>query len=1046
MQINVWVRFTLFSLFSALILLLQQPASAQQTTSTSTTLQGTIADAQSKEALIQATVSIRGTVHKTTSDENGAFRLITNEKFPYTITVQYMGYKTKEVLVSEDRVAVFLEPDFNQLEDVVVVGYGTQKRTSITGAVGTVKLDQEIAGRPAVEIGQSLYGQLPGVQIISPSGKPGASAAIQVRGVNSVSAGTSPLIVIDGIPTPGYDLNLINNADVESIEVLKDASSSAIYGSRGANGVVLVTTKSGKSGQTKLNVNYVSGIQQVINHLDVMDAAEYAQASIDAAQNGWIESGGDPNAPNTIAARGNYLFTWPQALENPASLPNTDWQDVIFRTAPINKLDLNVTGGGEKTSYLISGGLVKQKGIQLSSDYSKYTLALKTNTKVNNWLEIGSNINLAYDEGTEPFSRMTEWAVQYPAIYPVYSANGYLGSPSNETGFENYNAILFRPQNGHPLYRITDDIRQSRFNSLGTLFAQATILPGLSFKSAINYFYNRTDNKNYQARDHQLGPTFYTEGAMSVDQGRTASYILQNLLNFDRSFGKHNLSALLGTEYNYNDIYRTYQERRGYDNDLVHALSAGRTVFAAEDDIAKTSLISYFARANYGYAGKYLLSLSVRRDGSSRFAPNNKWGYFPAISGGWLISEEPFLKENKVISNLKIRASYGLTGNDRFDDYRWIGTISQERFALGNSLGTSYYPSSITNPNLRWERTKQINLGVDAGFINNRINLTADFYRSKSDGLLLDVPVPEVSGFTSIFKNIGEVENRGLELSLTTYNLTGGDFTWTTSFNIAHNKNKIVSLGPDNAPIIFSGSQFSGMEKINMVGQELFSFYGLQYLGVYKNQAEIDADPASYPSATPGDGRYADLNNDGVINANDRTILGSYNPDFTWGFTSNFTYKGLDLGLVFQGVHGVEIMDDNVHRSMLYHEGRNYNGALVNRWRSESEPGDGYHYKLTTVLDGFEKTPSSYWIFDGSYFRLKSLTVGYTFPKTLTDKIKLSSLRFYVNGQNLFTHKEAPVFDPENFSGEASDASRRGVSSNSFPSAKIYSIGVNVGL
>lgn len=999
------------------------------------------------EPLAGATVKIQNTSRGYVTDNDGKFSITTADATAtITVEISLVGYQTKTLVLKTNAATVItLIEVYAGLSDVVVVGYGTQKRTSITGAVGKVKIDNDISSRPNAEFGQALYGKVAGVQVISGNGKPGSSSSIQIRGVNSVSAGSAPLIVVDGIPTPNYDLNLINSADIESIEILKDAASSAIYGSRAANGVVLVTTKKGKAGQAKIELNYVTGIQQVIDKMEVMNSSEYAQASIDAAQAGWVQKGGDPNAPNTIDARGQYKYTWPTALDNPETLPNTDFQDVIYRSAPVNRLNLNITGGSEKSTFLLSGGYINQKGIALSSQYQKYSVSLKNVTKLYNWLEVGGMTTLSYDRETEPFSRMFEWAVQYPSIYPVYSANGYLGSPNNEPGFSNYNAILFRPQNGHPLYRIGDDIQRRRLNNIGNLYAQIKIIPGLSFKTAFNYYVNRTDNSNYQAVDHELGAAYYTQGIMTVDQTRIINYTYQNLLTYDKSFGEHSINALLGTEFNYNDLYYTLQERRGYDNDLLHSLSAGKTVFEATDNVAKTKLISYFGRLNYDYQNKYLLSASLRRDGSSRFAPNNKWGYFPAVSAGWVVSQENFFQDVTAVSNLKLRASYGLTGNDRFADYRWIGGIAQGRVAFGNTLGTSYYPSGITNPDLQWERTRQLDIGVELALYKNRIVVEADWYRSTSDGLLLDVPVPVVSGFTSVFQNKGKLENKGFEVNINTQNLTGA-FKWNSQINFSTNKNKILALGADNAPMIFTSAVASGMQKINVVGQPVFNFYGYQYGGVYTNQAEIDADPAHYPTATPGDGRYIDIDKNGVLNADDRTIIGNAVPDFIWGFTNNFSFKGFDLSVLFQGVQGGQLMDENVHRAMLYHEGRNYSKEMVNRWRSEAEPGDGYHYKLKVDLDGYEKTPSSYWLSDASYFRLKSLTLGYNIPDYILRSIKLSSARIYVNGTNLFTHKKSPVVDPEGFAGDASDATRRGVNGNSYPAAKVVSVGITVGL
>lgn len=989
------------------------------------------------------TVSVKGTSAATTTDDDGTYRIEVPTGGAVLLFTNVGFESVEQAINTQDRINVSMNATVSDLDEVVVVGYGTQQKRDLTGAVAGVKMDVEMSSRPMVEFGQALYGKVPGVQVISANGRPGTSSTVQVRGINSISAGSSPLIVVDGMPLSSYDLNMVNSADIESIDVLKDAASASIYGSRGANGVILVTTKKGKSGTPRVTVGYASSIQQVINKVDVMNSAEYAQAAIDAAQNGWIASGGDPNAPNTIEARGQYKYTWPEAFEHPETLPNTDWQDVIFRTAPMQKVDLNVTGGNERTTYLLSGAFIDQKGIVITSAYKKYALNLKVNSKVTDWLEIGGGLNINSDHEREPFNRTVEWAVQYPSVYPVFGADGYLGAPANTPGYENYDNILFRPINGHPFYRINDVITHKRFNNLGNLFAQVHILPELTFKSAFNYYYRRADNQNYQAIDHFLGTDNYTEGIMTVGQDNSANYTVQQLLNYDKYLGDHHLSGLLGFEFNKNEFYGTTQERRGYENDLIPSLSMGRTVFRAEDNATETTLISYFGRINYSFKGRYLLGASLRRDGSSRFAPQNKWGYFPSLSAGWVVTEEPFMRTVRSISNLKLRASFGYTGNDRFSDYLYLRPMNWERAAFGSHLDLSYYPSNLANTDLAWERTQQLNLGLEIGLFDNRIAMEADLYRSASDGLLLDVPLPSVIGFTSIFQNIGKLENRGVELNLNTRNLVG-DFSWSTQLNFSMNRNKVLALGKDGAQMVVNIRD--NMQLLNRIGEPIYNFYAYEYMGVYRNQAEIDADPASYPQATPGDGRYRDVNGDGRLTGDDRTLIGNSAPDFTYGITNDFRYRQFDLSVLFQGVQGNEVFDINFRRSKFYHEGRNYFAAVANRWRSEQEPGDGYHYKLNVNLGPYNQAASSYWIADGSFFRLKSLTLGYTLNPTVLEKVHLTSLRIYFNGQNLFTAKKSPLFDPENFNGTITDATSRGVSHSPYPSSKIYTFGVSIGL
>jgi len=432
-------------------------------------------------------------------------------------------------------------------------------------------------------------------------------------------------------------------------------------------------------------------------------------------------------------------------------------------------------------------------------------------------------------------------------------------------------------------------------------------------------------------------------------------------------------------------------------------------------------------------------------DGSSRFGPNTKWGSFYSLSGAWNVSGENFMKSQDVISNLKLKASYGVTGNDNFADYRWISKLTQARVALGNNLSTTYFPSNIENPDLEWEGTKQLNLGLEIGLLEGRLNIEGDVYFSKSDNLLLDNPVPSISGFTSAFTNNGEVKNKGVELNIRSINISNRKLSWDTFLNFSMNRNEVTQLGRNNAPMIFSLGSFGSMQKINKLGEPVFGFYGYQYDGVYMNQAEIDADPASYPSATPGDGRYKDVNGDGVLDSDDRTIIGNVEPDFTWGLTNNFTYENLDFSFSFQGVVGGEIYDDNAHRSLFYHEGRNYLTEVNGRWRSEQDPGDGHHFKVSVDVDGFEKTASSYWLNDGTYLRLKDVTIGYKLPKDIISSLGMSHARIFFNGVNLFTISDAPVFDPENFlNSNVSNALYRGVGGSAYPSTKTYSLGINV--
>lgn len=1009
------------------------------------TITGRVIDAETDEPLPGVNVVIVGTTIGTSTDVDGAYSITGLDAGVYSVQASFLGYASQiveDVTVEENEVTVLdfaLESSALGLDEVVVVGYGTIEKRHLTGSVGSIQMDESLASRPVVDFGEAMYGKVSGVQVMNPSGRPGESSRIQIRGVSSLSAGNEPLIVIDGVPLPGYDLNTINAQDIQSIEILKDASSAAIYGSRGANGVILVTTKAGIPGRSGFTVNYTFTNQQVLRKVDVMTGPEYAQAAIDAAQNAWIDSGGDPNAPNTIEARGEYKYTWPEALEHPETLWDTDFQDLIYRVAPMHKADLAFSGGTETSRYRVSAGILNQKGIVLKSDYQKYSLNMKADINPRKWLTVGGMINASYDQESVPHGNASQAAVQYPSIYPVYGNGGYLGGPNSVDGFENHYGILIRAFNAHPLHWLSDSDERHGISSAGNLFAEIEFLPGLKYRSSFNAFYTRSDRKYYAPANTGLA-TLRTASA-EASMSRVLNYTLENLITYNKSWNDHSISAVAGYEFNQSNNYSLSAERRGFDNDLVPYVGAGSIIFGADDGASTTALISVLSRINYNYRGKYLLSATYRRDGSSRFGPGKKWGNFPSVSVGWRVGDEGFMNSLGFLNNLMLRASYGLTGNDRFGAYRWISSMSQGRVAFGNNLFTTYYPSNIENPDLAWERTRQMNLGADLGLFDNRIYLEADFYKSESDGLLLDVPVPTTSGFDFIFRNIGALENTGVELALTTQNITG-PFYWSTNLTFGANRALITRLGPDNAPMILTRQN---MTIINQVGEKPFSFYAYQYDGVYMNQAEIDADPIDYGFAVhPGDGRYKDINGDGVLNADDRTIIGNAQPDFTWALSNQFEYRQFDLSFVLHGSVGGEVYFADNRRSLFNHEGRNYLAEVNNRWRSEEEPGDGYHYKLSVDIDGLEKDPSSYWIADGTYTRLKDVTLGYTLPRGYAERIGLAGARIYLNATNLFTIQSTTAIDPENTSGSITDPATIGVQHSPYPTARTYSIGVNL--
>ena len=1025
------------NLLTILLLLMAGTLFAQERVVT-----GKVTDLSDGESIPGANVLVKGTSSGVISDIEGNFAI--NVPQEGTILVfSFIGYKTQEVAIgNRNQVDVQLETDLQSLDEVIVVGYGTQEKRHLTGSVGSIDMDETLASRPVGDFGQAMYGRIAGVRVLNASGRPGESSRIQIRGINSLSGGTAPLIVIDGIPLPSFDLNTINSTDIKSIEILKDAASAAIYGSRGANGVVLVTTKSGQAGETNVTVNYSYSSQKIMRKVDMMNGAQYAQAAIDGAQNGWIDSGGDPNAPNTIEARGQYKYTWPEALEQPETLWDTDFQDLISREAPMHKVDLSVSGGDQKSQYYLSLGVHNQKGIIETTDFQRYTMNMKAETTLADWLTIGGILNLTYNNENVLEGATMNAAREYPPIYPVYGDNGNLGGPNSVPGFENHYNILMRADNqGHPywhLYGFND--QRHGLNTLSNIYAEIAIVPGLKYRSSFNATYGRDDRILYEKNER--GVAVPSRARTYSTMGRTLQYTLENLLIYTKNWESHQVDAVAGYEFNQRNFYNLVGDRRDYDNDLIPYLAAGNTIINATDGASEYALSSILSRVNYSFNNKYLASATFRRDGSSRFGPENKWGNFPSVSVGWVATEEDFMKALGFLSHMKIRTSYGFTGNDNFANYGWISQMQLTRVAIGDNLISSYYPSSVENPDLAWERTRQLNIGFDFGFMNDRFSLEADFYKSESDGLLLNVPVPSTSGFNSVLRNIGALETKGLELNLNTHNLTGA-LSWSTQITYSLNRSLIKKMGTNDAPMIFGRAS---MNLINKVGEVPFSFFAYEYDGVYMNQTELDAHSVEYGFPVhPGDGRYKDVNDDGIINSEDRKIIGNSQPDFIWALGNNFSYKSFDFSFQFHGSVGGQIYNAQLRRSIFNHEGRNYFAVLENRWRSEEEPGDGYYYKLSVDLDGFEKQPSSYWLVSATYARLRDVTFGYTLPGTFAQRIGIANARVYFNGVNLWNYQAGKsVSDPENTSGSVTDPAVVGVQHNPYPTARTYSLGLSL--
>lgn len=973
-------------------------------------VKGSVTGVNDTDPLPGVSVVIKGTQRGTTTGADGKFQI----EVPSQETVlvfSFVGYQSVEETVgSRTEISVKLNSESKSLEEMVVVGYGSQSKRAVTGAVISINYDK-FKDRSFSNVTQSLAGTLPGVSISQSQGAPGASPVIKIRGVSSITAGTNPLIVVDGVPLENFNLNLINPQDIESIEVLKDASSAAIYGSRGSSGVILVTTKMGKPGKVSVSANVEYGSQKVVRRVKMMDAQQYIETYKDAKNNAWIAQGGKASDPNSVR---------PATLKIPEDFTNnpqqfgkgTNWQDVMFRTAPSYNAQVTISGGTEKTQYMFSAAYLDQTAVLDANYYKRLSVRSNVKTQINKRLSVGLNLGITsiFDrtEGTQGKSDVISLGLQSNPHFPVYNENGNLG-------FRDPNSAWFRFASfgdmnlWHP-YSLTREVDKSRksFNTLATGFLEYEIVDNLRFRTSLSGNLYNSRNAFYWNDKQKYGYSAVLAAQGNAGDAYMFNWLSENTLTYEKKIGEHALTGLLGYTSQKQRDETMYVAANNFPNDLVHTLNAG-TVTAGNTTASEWSLLSYLARVQYNFKNKYFLTGAIRRDGMSRFGEDNKWGYFPSVSAGWLISDESFLSGVNAINSLKLRASYGVTGNNQIPNYGSISLLASAPYVNGTTIANGLKVSNLANSGLRWEKTNQFNVGVDLAIFNNRVNLSAEYYNSITRDMLLFVPVPDITGFSSQLTNIGKMRNRGVELNISTKNLAGA-VSWTTDFNVSRNRNKVLQLGPGNAPIQYVDNVVTVRTE---VGQPVSNFYGYVFDGVFNNQGEIDAYP-HHASTTPGDPRVRDVNGDGKISDADRTILGNYQPDFTAGITNTVGYKGFELSFLFQGSFGGEIANNNVRYLGTWDNGRNFFESMYNYWRSEAQPGDGKHFKPSVNYLGLQKQFSSYWVEDASFVRLRNVRVSYSLPAKWTNKLKIGSARVYVNAENVHLFSKYTGYDPEN--------------------------------
>ncbi|CAG5067475.1 TonB-dependent receptor P3 [Dyadobacter sp. CECT 9623] len=984
---------------------------------------GTVTDDKGA-ALPGVSIVVKNTQKGSTTDVEGNYALDIPEG-EVTLIFSFVGYLSKEIAVgTQTTVNAELAPDTKALEEVVVVGYGTQKKRDVTGSVASINTS-EIADIPVGNLGQKLQGKFAGVQVSQTNGEPGGGMSFRVRGQASINGGNSPLVVIDGFPTVAGITNLSPD-EIESVSVLKDASASSLYGSRAANGVILITTKSAKPGETNINFSSYYGIERVTKRgrPDVMNAYEFAKFKKEYYED--------------QAVYENYTGGVPPVYQNPDQYinnPGTDWFDVLLRTAPTKNFNLGLSSGTEKFKTAVNLNYNKQEGTILDTYADRFSVRANNSFVASEKVRFGLNLagsyrtsqitpGIAGGRNIIGSSFLMDPSLKYrneDGSYPIsFSAPGMFANP-------NYYLVLTQRKNP-----------RKEYNVIANVFGEVDIIKGLTYKISAN-----TDVGNVALRSFEPSTA---RGAMfsapplppigSYSTSRYLTWLLENTLTYNKNIGKHNFDLLAGYSAQKASFEESSINASQYPDDEIEWINAAnvRVGTASAND---WSLLSFIGRLNYNYDGKYLVSMAFRRDGSSRFGNNTKYGNFPSVSVGWVASEERLMKDINQLSYLKIRASYGKTGNNNIGDYDYLASVATTNYVFDGAIAPGRRIERIGNNNLTWETTVQYDLGLDLGLFRDRVFFTYDYYHKKTDGLLYGIDIPTQSGFSSIRSNIGQFNFWGHEFGVETRNMTGA-LKWNTQFNVSFNRNKAVRLGTNNTPI--GGNANQGDYNRTQVGQPLGQFYGYVFDGVYMTEEELASQP-KHASSMVGTARMKDLNNDGVIDFSDRTFIGNPNPNFVYGITNEFSYKNFDASIVMAGSVGNDIIDGTLEWTENIDGVFNVTKEIAERWRSVDNPGNGNIPRTRTGTTELFRYNNSRWVFDGSYLAVKNLTVGYTVDIKKNPYIKKA--RFYASGQNLLMFTNYPGMNPE-VSNSGLNGLNQGLDISSYPVSSIYTLGVNI--
>ncbi len=1045
-------------------------------------IKGNVTDA-SGEAIIGASVVEKGTANGVITDLNGNFSL--NVPVGATVEISFIGYTTQTIKVGNQAIYnVVMKDDSEMLDEVVVVGYGTMRKSDLSGASVSMK-EEDIKGSIITNLDQALQGRAAGVAAVSTSGAPGSSSSIRVRGQATINSNAEPLYVIDGVivqggGSSGSDFGLgdalgngsvstisplatINPQDIVSMEILKDASATAIYGAQGANGVILITTKRGKAGEAKFTYDGMLAVQRQTKRLDIMNLREFANFYNDFVEMGELDE--------------NSIYADPSLLG-----VGTNWQDAVFRTALQHQHQFSAQGGTEKVKYYVSGSYMDQDGTLIGSSFSRYSFRTNLDANLKPWLKIGLNATYTSTKDDLKLADSDEGIINYslttPPDIPIYNIDGSYSSIVRE-GYTNPNPVALA---------MMDEILLYRQKLTGSIFADVTLMKNLIWHAEFGYDISHNKGETYEPMV-DLGTWSRDSNTSTIQNNNSTFWQLKNYVTYTDKIGKHDFSAMVGQEMWKSDYNYTYISNTSLPSDEVHNPALGSGTPSINAGFGTSTMASLFTRLTYNYDDRYLGTYTYRRDGSSNFGPNNRWAGFHSFAASWRFSNEAFFEPvRNVVNNGKLRFGWGQTGNSNIGSYKWGASISR----MPTGLGLGYRQANIANEDVKWETQEQFNIGLDLGILNDRLGLTVEWYRKESKDMLMSLQLPSYMGtsgnassaLAAPVGNYGDILNKGWEITLSTHPLVGV-FQWDSDFEISFNKNKLLALdGTANAQIVGYG-QWSDVVSVTNVGESLYNFYGYVCDGVYEDLRDLEtsAKPSSYPSdgnfnrtntVWVGDIKYKDLNGDGVIDENDRTVIGSPLPKFTFGWNNTFRYKNFDLTIFLNGSYGNKIYNylamklthmnsawSNQLTSVLqraqivaidpnkdYSNGVVVNGTTVWNWYDDvtnvrvANPGTSV--PRATVQDPNDNDRvSDRYIEDGSYIRFKNITLGYTFPGKIIKKWGLDNLRVYCNIQNLWTITGYSGYDPEVGASTSSD-NVYGLDNGRYPSPTVYSFGLNV--